>query len=77
MTKAELIARLGDLSPSQVAELDERIDELVHDAKSKEASDINNDGVEAQLNYLFGADTDEVGEDLAQVVNPPALQAEA
>ena len=28
------------------------LDELIHDYKSSEASSINNEGIEAQLNYL-------------------------
>ena len=33
---------------------DDDLDELVHHAKSMEASDINNLGIESQLSYLLG-----------------------
>ncbi len=35
---------------------DDALDELVHDAKSGEASSINNEGLESQLAYLLGDD---------------------
>lgn len=31
----------------------EQLDELVHDLKSSEASDINNGGLEAQVEYIY------------------------
>ena len=36
----------------------EELDEWVHDVKSKEASGINNQGKEAQINYLLGGNED-------------------
>lgn len=30
------------------------LDELVHDAKGEEAANINNGGIDAQLDYLLG-----------------------
>jgi RNA polymerase primary sigma factor len=35
------------------AEVQEKLDDLVHDAKGEEATDINNGGVENQLRYLL------------------------
>jgi hypothetical protein len=32
---------------------EEHLDQIVHEAKSKEASEINNEGIDAQLTYLF------------------------
>lgn len=34
--------------------IEEDLDEVVHEAKAKEAADINNKGRDAQLRYLFG-----------------------
>ena len=32
----------------------EELDDLVHDAKGEEAAEINNQGKEAQIDYLLG-----------------------
>jgi hypothetical protein len=42
-TREELAAEFGG----------EKLDEFVHDAKSQEASDINNGGIDAQIDYLL------------------------
>jgi hypothetical protein len=47
-----------DLLREQVDELKiqgEDLDELVHEMKAQEASDINNDGIDTQLEALFCA----------------------
>ena len=38
----------------------EILDEDVHDAKSREASSINNGGLEAQLTYLAGEEEEDI-----------------
>lgn len=60
-TERELAIKYFGLDPDGCDDqmLIDRLDEAVHDAKSEEASDINNSGVAAQLSYL-GADNVEV-----------------
>jgi hypothetical protein len=47
-------ARLAALYFEGLGITSEDLDEAVHDAKGREASDINNAGVSAQLMYLIG-----------------------
>ena len=48
---------------------EEGLDELVHDFKSGEAAQINNDGVDSQLEYLLDQVTvDELKEEILQVI---------
>lgn len=49
-------AILRKLQRSRKASDDGALDELVHDAKSAEASGVNNEGLESQLEYLLGDD---------------------
>lgn len=44
----EFIAEIEKQAKKQIA-----LDEIVHDTKSKEASEINNEGIDSQLNYLL------------------------
>jgi hypothetical protein len=46
------------------------VDEAVHDAKSTEASRINNDGLRVQLEYLI----EEIGESGLRALLPPQTQ---
>jgi len=46
----ELFKEIKDISIR-----DDELDDLVHDAKAAEASDVNNAGVDAQLEYLLEA----------------------
>jgi hypothetical protein len=48
--KASLLVTLNDSSADPI-----QLDELVHDLKSSEASDINNAGLEAQVEYIYEA----------------------
>ncbi len=54
--KKKVLAQSPDL-----ADEPERLDELIHDLKSKEASAINTGGVDEQLQYVF----DTLGEEEA------------
>lgn len=49
MTKDELIAALKE----KFEGTDHALDDHVHDAKAGEGSEINNNGLEAQLEYLY------------------------
>jgi hypothetical protein len=48
MTKDDIHAKI-DLDP----DLRMSLDDLVHDVKSREASEINNEGTERQIDYLI------------------------
>lgn len=56
MTKEELLQKLRRPSLKMVTtyySVSDCLDEMVHDAKSSEASDINNEGYGAQVEYLL------------------------
>ena len=46
MTKDELIDKILELE-------EELLDDYVYDLKGEEAAEINNNGVESQINYIF------------------------
>ena len=56
-----LLARLSEAVPSEDA-LQERLDDLIHDEYSRMASDLNNEGPNAQLALLItsGMTADEI-----------------
>jgi hypothetical protein len=56
MTKRELLEELLQMILDAAVEegVGEALDDEVHDAKSAEASVINNGGIRAQLSYLIG-----------------------
>lgn len=60
MTRGELIALLPLLPVLTKAALTDALDDMVHTEKAREAAGLNNEGPEAQLRYLYGADTDQV-----------------
>lgn len=47
MTRAEIIKKVIE------DKLEEQLDEHVHELKAQEAADINNQGVESQLDYML------------------------
>jgi hypothetical protein len=55
------------LNQEQRDTLIDRLDELLHDAKASEAAAINNDGIEAQAEYL-GLDAAELADLVAKPV---------
>ncbi|MEW6545198.1 MAG: hypothetical protein AB1411_16540 [Nitrospirota bacterium] len=52
MSKTELITHLSNMA-KRLDLPDDALDSLVHDMKSQEASAINNEGIEGQLDYLI------------------------
>jgi hypothetical protein len=60
MTKEELLVAIK----AKFANTDHALDDHVHDAKAGEGSAINNEGLEAQFEYLYEANGHEFLESL-------------
>lgn len=53
LTAAELLKAVRDATPFEDDEISPALDDVVHDLKAEEAADIDNGGIERQVEYIM------------------------